>query len=68
VAEFSSAQNGLLNYDEFLNMFLPSSDYNLRHCNYYVNPKTSPFNAGGLTPAVPQMASRILSREVLFHC
>lgn len=66
IAEFDSTQDGTLNYDEFLNIFLPAADYNLRNVEYYPDPRNSPFNAGGLPTSVPAMAARILDREKTF--
>lgn len=66
IAEFDSTQDGTLNYDEFLNCFLPAADYNLRNIEYYPDPRSSPFNSGGLPSSVPAMAARILDREKTF--
>lgn len=66
IAEFDSNQDGTLNYDEFLNIFLPAADYNLRNIEYYPDPRSSPFNAGGMPTSVPAMAARILDRERTF--
>lgn len=66
ISEFDSTQDGTLNYDEFLNCFLPAADYNLRNVEYYPDPRSSPFNAGGLPSSVPAMAARILDREKTF--
>lgn len=66
IAEFDSTQDGTLNYDEFLNIFLPAADYNLRNIEYYPDPRSSPFNAGGMPTSVPAMAARILEREKTF--
>jgi len=66
IAEFDSTQDGTLNYDEFLNIFLPAADYNLRNIEYYPDPRRSPFNAGGMPTSVPAMAARILEREKTF--
>ena len=66
IAEFDSTQDGTLNYDEFLNMFLPAANYNLRNVEYYPDPRSSPFNVGGMPTSVPAMAARILEREKQF--
>lgn len=66
IAEFDSTQDGTLNYDEFLNIFLPAADYNLRNVQYYPDPRSSPFNIGGMPTSVPAMAARILEREKTF--
>ena len=63
IAEFDSTQDGTLNYDEFLNIFLPAADYNLRNIEYYPDPRSSPFNIGGMPTSVPSMAARILDKE-----
>lgn len=66
IAEFDSTQDGTLNYDEFLNIFLPAADYNLRNIEYYPDPRSSPFNVDGMPTSVPAMAARILDREKSF--
>lgn len=66
IAEFDSNQDGTLNYDEFLNIFLPAADYNLRNVQYHPDPRMSPFNVGGMPTSVPSMAARILDRERTF--
>lgn len=66
IAEFDSNQDGTLNYDEFLNIFLPAADYNLRNIEYYPDPRASPFLVGGMPTSVPSMAARILDRERTF--
>ena len=66
IAEFDSNQDGTLNYDEFLNIFLPAADYNLRNIEYYPDPRSSPFNVDGMPTSVPAMAARILDREKTF--
>lgn len=63
IKEFDSNQDGTLNYDEFLNIFLPAADYNLRNVSFYPDPRASPFNIGGMPTSVPAMAARILDRE-----
>ena len=66
IAEFDSNQDGTLNYDEFLNIFLPAADYGLRNVQYFPDPRASPFNVLGMPPSVPAMAARILERERTF--
>lgn len=66
IAEFDSNQDGTLNYDEFLNIFLPAADYNLRNIEFYPDPRASPFNVGGMPTSVPSMAARILDKEKEF--
>lgn len=66
IAEFDSTQDGTLSYDEFLNIFLPAADYNLRNVEYYPDPRSSPFNVEGMPSSVPAMAARILDRERSF--
>lgn len=66
IAEFDSTQDGTLNYDEFLNIFLPAADYNLRNIEYYQDPRISPYNVEGMPDSVPAMAARILDREKSF--
>lgn len=63
IAEFDSNQDGTLTYDEFLNIFLPAADYNLRNIQYHPDPRSSPFNVGGMPTSVPAMAARILHQE-----
>ena len=66
IAEFDSNQDGTLNYDEFLNIFLPAADYGLRNVQYFPDPRASPFNVMGMPSSVPAMAARILERERTF--
>ena len=63
ISEFDSNQDGTLTYDEFLNMFLPASDYNLRNNEFFPDPRMGPI---GLPTSVPAMAARILERERTF--
>lgn len=65
IAEFDSSQDGLLNYDEFLNVVLPAASMSLReYCLYskrvpsYYNDPNKP-----LSVAVSSMVVRILERE-----
>lgn len=65
IAEFDSSQDGLLNYDEFLNIVLPAASMSLReYCLYskrvpsYYNDPNKP-----LSVAVSSMVVRILERE-----
>ena len=65
IAEFDSSQDGLLNYDEFLNVILPAASMSLReYCLYskrvpsYYNDPSKP-----LSVAVSSMVVRILERE-----
>lgn len=66
IAEFDSTQDGTLNFDEFLNIFIPAADYNLRNVEYIQDPRLSPFNMGGMPTSVAAMAARILDREKTF--
>jgi Ca2+-binding EF-hand superfamily protein len=66
IAEFDSTQDGTLNFDEFLNIFLPAADYNQRNLEYIQDPRLNPFNMGGMPTSVAAMAARILDRERLF--
>lgn len=65
IAEFDSSQDGLMNYDEFLNIVLPAASMSLReYCLYskrvpsYYNDPNKP-----LSVAVSSMVVRILERE-----
>lgn len=65
IAEFDSSQDGLMNYDEFLNIVLPAASLSLReYCLYskrvpsYYNDPNKP-----LSVAVSSMVVRILERE-----
>ena len=65
IGEYDSTQDGLLQYDEFLNIFLPAANLSLRdYClygarvpSYYTDPKRP------LPISVTTMAVRILERE-----
>jgi len=63
ISEFDSNQDGTLTYDEFLNMFLPASDYTQRSNEFYPDPRLGSI---GLPTSVPAMAARILERERSF--
>ena len=56
-----------MNFDEFLNIFLPASDYNLRNLEFYPDPRGFTNPDGSLPSSVPSMAARILERESAFH-
>jgi len=65
IAEFDSSADGQMNFDEFLNVFLPAASMSLReYCLYskrvptYYNDYRRP-----LSVAVSSMAVRILDRE-----
>ena len=66
IAEFDSTQDGTLNYDEFLNVFMPAADYGVRGLEFYPDPRGPAANRDGLPSSVPAMAARILERETLF--
>ena len=65
IAEFDSNADGKLDFDEFLNIFLPASDYNLRHLEFNPDPRGA--SGDGLPSSVPSMAARILEREIGLH-
>lgn len=71
ISEFDSNGDGMLNFDEFINLVLPSSDYGLRNIHYHEKSRGSAYAAktvdGALPAAVSSMAARILERESLFH-
>lgn len=65
IAEFDSTQDGLLNFDEFLNIFMPAAD--VRAPSWGPDPRGGPVTLdGGLPSSVPSMAARILERELAF--
>jgi Ca2+-binding EF-hand superfamily protein len=65
VTEFDSSLDGSLNYDEFLNIFLPAANANLRQYCLYTNKVASYYtsNKRPLPVSVTSMAVRILEKE-----
>ena len=65
IAEFDSSADGLMNYDEFLNVFLPAASMSLREYCLYSKRVPSHYNdyRKPLSVAVSSMAVRILDRE-----
>ena len=57
----------MISFEEFLNIFLPASDYNLRNLEFYPDPRGPATVDGSLPASVPSMAARILEREITFH-
>lgn len=65
IAEFDSTQDGQLNFDEFLNIFLPAGGVGLRSAEWHADPRVQTLD-GGLPSSVTSMAARILEREIAF--
>ena len=65
VKEFDSSLDGCLNYDEFLNIFLPAANANLRQYCLYHKQVASYYtsNKRPLPVSVTSMAVRILEKE-----
>jgi hypothetical protein len=65
VTEFDSSLDGTLNYDEFLNIFLPAANANLRQYCLYTNKVASYYTSTKrpLPVSVTSMAVRILEKE-----
>jgi hypothetical protein len=63
ISEFDSTGDGMLNFDEFLNIFLPAADYNIRNQD-----STGPHSRSDneLPSSVCSMAARILEKEKAF--
>ena len=65
ISEFDSTLDGHLNFEEFLNVFLPAADYNVRNIEFVQDPRSKTDTA--LPSSVSSMAARILEREKSFH-
>ena len=65
IAEFDSTQDGKLDVDEFLNIFLPAGGVGLRAAEWYPDPRAQPAD-GDLPASVTSQAARILEREIAF--
>lgn len=65
ISEFDSTLDGHLNFEEFLNVFLPAADYNVRNIEFVQDPRSKSDSA--LPSSVSSMAARILEREKSFH-
>ena len=71
IGEFDSSMDGMLSFEEFINLVLPASNYGLRNLDHHLINKGSVYASrtvdGALPAAVSSMAARILERESLFH-
>ena len=68
IAEYDSSADGLMTYDEFLNLVMPAANQNLRDYCLYGRRVPSYFNdpSRPLPISVSSLSTRIIEREILF--